>query len=73
MSELDRDRRFGTVAVEMGYVTLDQVLTAMNIQVREDIVNGEHKLPVRYWWRWMSSKRAKSKRYFWLWVCLCSV
>ena len=44
MPVLDRDRRFGTVAVEMGFVTLDQVLTAMNIQVREDIENEEHRL-----------------------------
>jgi hypothetical protein len=44
MPVLDRDRRFGTVAVEMGFVTLDQVLTAMNIQVREDIETGEHRL-----------------------------
>jgi hypothetical protein len=44
MPILDRDRRFGTVAVEMGFVTLDQVLTAMNIQVRDNIENGEHRL-----------------------------
>ena len=44
MPKIDRDRRFGTVAVEMGFVTLDQVLTAMNIQVREDIEDGEHRL-----------------------------
>ncbi len=44
MPVLDRDRRFGTVAVEMGSIILDQVLTAMNTQVREDIENGEHRL-----------------------------
>ena len=44
MPALDRDRPFDTVAVEMGFVTLDQVLNAMNIQVREDIENGEHRL-----------------------------
>ena len=44
MPELTKDRRFGTVAVERGFVTLDQVLNAMNIQIREDIEKGEHRL-----------------------------
>lgn len=44
MPESDKGRRFGTVAIEMGFATVDQVLTAMNIQVWENIENGEHRL-----------------------------
>jgi len=44
MPESNKERRFGTVAIEMGFATVDQVLTAMNIQVRENVENGEHRL-----------------------------
>ena len=42
--ESDKERRFGTVAIEMGFATVDQILAAMNIQVLANIENGEHKL-----------------------------
>ncbi len=38
------DRRFGTVAVEKGYITLQQLLEAMNIQIIDEIENGRHRL-----------------------------
>ncbi len=38
------DRRFGVSAVEMGFVTADQVVEALRIQVMEDIEKGKHRL-----------------------------
>ena len=38
------ERRFGTVAVEKGCATLEQIIEAMNIQIQEDIEKGEHRL-----------------------------
>lgn len=37
MNGVDFGKRFGTVAVEKGFVTPEQVLEALNIQVRENI------------------------------------
>jgi len=37
-------KRFGTIAVEKGFVTAEQVLEAMNIQIKEDIQGREHRL-----------------------------
>jgi hypothetical protein len=39
-----RDKRFGTVAVEMGFITKEQLLQAMDIQIQEDIETGDHRL-----------------------------
>ena len=44
MTETQREKRFGTVAVEMGFITAEQVLQAMNIQIKEDIETGGHRL-----------------------------
>ena len=38
------DRRFGVSAVEMGFVTADQVVEALRIQVLEDVEKGKHRL-----------------------------
>jgi hypothetical protein len=38
------EKRFGTVAVEKGYLTTDQLVQAMNIQITEDIQEGKHRL-----------------------------
>lgn len=37
-------KRFGFMAVEMGLVTLDQIIEAMKIQVREDLEKPRHRL-----------------------------
>ena len=37
-------RRFGFMAVKKGFITLDQLIEAMKIQVRGEINNGEHRL-----------------------------
>jgi len=44
MVETQREKRFGTVAVEMGFITKEQLLQAMDIQIQEDIETEEHRL-----------------------------
>jgi hypothetical protein len=37
-------KRFGTVAVEKGFITLDQLLDAINIQIMENVeVEDQHR------------------------------
>ncbi len=38
-----RDIRFGTIGVEKGFVTPDQVIEALQIQVEENISTGKHR------------------------------
>jgi hypothetical protein len=38
------DRRFGVSAVGKGFVTADQIVEALRIQVMEDIEKGKHRL-----------------------------
>ena len=38
------EMRFGTIAVEKGFVTAEQVIEAMNIQILEDMEKREHRL-----------------------------
>ena len=38
------ERRFGVIAVEKGYITADQLIEALAIQVAEDISTGDHDL-----------------------------
>ncbi len=38
------EKRFGIVAVEKKFVTAEQVVEAMRIQVLEDVQNGKHRL-----------------------------
>lgn len=38
------DRRFGVSAVRMGFVTAEQVVEALRIQVMEDVEKGKHRL-----------------------------
>ena len=43
--KLDKyEKRFGVVAVEKGFVTTDELVNALTIQVREDIEMGYHRL-----------------------------
>jgi hypothetical protein len=44
MAEIQKKKRFGSVAVEMGFITIEQLLHAMNVQIKEDIETGEHRL-----------------------------
>jgi hypothetical protein len=41
------EKRFGILAVEKGFITADQVIEALRIQVMEDIEKGKHRLIAR--------------------------
>ena len=36
-------KRFGTIAVDMGFITQDQLVEALTIQVRDNILNKAHR------------------------------
>lgn len=38
------ERRFGVVAIEKGFITAEQLIDAIKIQVKEDIEEGRHRL-----------------------------
>ncbi len=38
------EKRFGILALEKGFITADQVIEALRIQVMEDIAKGKHRL-----------------------------
>lgn len=37
------EKRFGILAVEKGFITADQVIEALKVQVTEDIEKGKHR------------------------------
>jgi hypothetical protein len=43
MSDERKEMRFGVVAIHKKYVTPEQVIDALNIQVQEDISDGRHR------------------------------
>jgi len=38
------EKRFGVVALEKGFITADELVNALTIQVQEDIEMGYHRL-----------------------------
>ena len=44
MKKDHREIRFGMIAVQKGFVTPDQIIDAMTIQISEDMDKGEHRL-----------------------------
>ena len=38
------DKRFGAIAVEDGFISLDQLLEVMRIQITEDVEGKKHRL-----------------------------
>jgi len=50
MSETRLDKRFGAVAIQKGFITLDQLLEAMKVQIIEDLENVEHRLIGQILW-----------------------
>ena len=42
--EEDREKRFGVIAIEKGFITQEQLSNAMQIQIDEDMEKGEHRL-----------------------------
>jgi hypothetical protein len=38
------DRRFGTVAIESGFITVGQLVGAMKIQIQDELKGAKHRL-----------------------------
>ncbi|HEC12773.1 MAG TPA: hypothetical protein ENI80_05915 [Acidiferrobacteraceae bacterium] len=38
------EKQFGVTAVEMGYITPDQLVEALRTQIQEDLEEGKHRL-----------------------------
>jgi hypothetical protein len=38
------EKRFGVIAIEKGYVSADQFVEALKVQVMDDIHKGKHRL-----------------------------
>jgi predicted nucleotide-binding protein (sugar kinase/HSP70/actin superfamily) len=50
MSEGRLDKRFGTVAIEKGFITLENLIEAIKIQVTENLESSEHRLIGQILW-----------------------
>jgi hypothetical protein len=37
-------KRFGTIAVDKGYINDDQLIKALEIQAKENVMEGKHRL-----------------------------
>ena len=37
------EKRFGIIAIEKGFITPDELINALAIQVQEDVENGTHR------------------------------
>ncbi len=44
MSVENLDKRFGVMAIEKGYITAEQLIEAMKIQIKEDLEGPGHRL-----------------------------
>jgi hypothetical protein len=43
MSELNNEVRFGKIAIDKGFITMEQMLNAIEVQVKENIAFGTHR------------------------------
>jgi hypothetical protein len=50
MSEGRLDKRFGAVAIENGFITLENLIEAIKIQVTENLESSEHRLIGQILW-----------------------
>jgi hypothetical protein len=50
MSEGMLDKRFGAVAIDKGFISLEQLFDAMKIQISENMEGGEHRLIGQILW-----------------------
>lgn len=48
METKKHEKRFGTTAVEMGFIIPDQLVEAMRLQIEYDITETKHKLIGEY-------------------------
>lgn len=44
MPKTKHKRRFGFTAIELGYITLDQLIETMIIQVKEELLSDRYRL-----------------------------
>ena len=42
--EKQHHKRFGTIAVDKGYINKDQLIMALEMQAKENVVEGKHRL-----------------------------
>ena len=38
------NKRFGTIAVDKGYISEDQLINALELQAKENVTEGKHRL-----------------------------
>ena len=50
MSEGILDKRFGTVAIDKGFITLENLIEAMKIQILENLQGLDHRLIGQILW-----------------------
>lgn len=50
MSEGKLDKRFGAVAIDKGFITLENLIAAMKIQILENIKGLDHRLIGQILW-----------------------
>jgi len=50
MSDGKLDKRFGAIAIQKGFITLEQLLDAMKVQIVEDLEDAEHRLIGQILW-----------------------
>ena len=50
MSEVLLDKRFGAVAIDKGFISLNQLFEAMKIQISEDAEGTAHRLIGQILW-----------------------
>ncbi|MFO7555695.1 MAG: hypothetical protein R6W88_10890 [Desulfobacterales bacterium] len=50
MSDEKLDKRFGAIAIQKGFITLEQLLDAMKVQIVEDLEDAEHRLVGQILW-----------------------
>lgn len=50
MAEGKLDKRFGAVAIEKGFITLENLIEAMKIQIQENLEGSEHRLIGQILW-----------------------
>ncbi|MGA9176566.1 MAG: hypothetical protein WBZ05_04925 [Desulfobacterales bacterium] len=50
MSEGKLDKRFGAVAIDKGFITLENLIEAMKIQILENIKGLDHRLIGQILW-----------------------
>ena len=43
MATEDNEMRFGIVAVDKGFVTAEQIVNALELQVKEELSSGKHQ------------------------------